>query len=41
MVSFKILNNFNFDGAFINAEEIELIQEFEWYENFYKNKFAR
>ena len=34
MVIFEILNNFNFYGSFINAEEINFIEELERYENF-------
>ena len=35
MVSFEILNNLNFYGAFINSQKVEFIEELEWYENFY------
>ena len=41
MVIFEILNNLNFYGAFINAEEVDFIEELERYENFYENKVAR
>ena len=34
MVIFEILNNLNFYGAFINAAEVDFIEELEWYENF-------
>ena len=34
MVIFEILNDLNFYRAFINAEEIDFIEELEWYENF-------
>ena len=34
MVILEILNNLNFYGAFINAEEVDFIEELEWYENF-------
>ena len=34
MVIFEILNNLNFYGAFINAEEVDFIEELERYENF-------
>ena len=36
MVIFEILNNLNFYGAFINAEEVEVdfIEQFERYESF-------
>ena len=40
MASFEILNNLNFYGAFINAEEVDFIEEL-GFENFYENKFAR
>ena len=38
MISFEILNNLNSYGAFINAEEVDFIEELERYENFYENK---
>ena len=41
MVIFEILSNLNFYGAFINAEEVDFIEELERYENFYENKVAR
>ena len=41
MVSFEILNNLNFYGAFINVEEVDFIGELERYENLYENKFSR
>ena len=34
MVIFEILNNLSFYGAFINAEEVDFIEELEQYENF-------
>ena len=34
MVIFEILNNLNFYGAFINAEEVDFIEELERYKNF-------
>ena len=34
MVIFEILNDLNFYGAFINVEEVDFIEELEWYENF-------
>ena len=34
MVIFEILNNLNFYGAFINAKEVDFIEELERYENF-------
>ena len=34
MVIFEILSNLNFYGAFINAEEVDFIEELERYENF-------
>ena len=34
IVIFEILNNLNFYGAFINAAEVDFIEELEWYENF-------
>ena len=34
MVIFEILNNLNFYGTFINAEEVDFIEELERYENF-------
>ena len=34
MVIFEILNNLNFYGAFINAEEVDFIEELKRYENF-------
>ena len=40
MVIFQILSNLNFYGAFINAGEVDFIEELERYENFYENKFA-
>ena len=36
MVSFEILNSFNFYGAFTNVEEVDFIEELERYENFYQ-----
>ena len=34
MVIFEVLNNLNFYEAFINAAEVDFIEELEWYENF-------
>ena len=41
MVIFEILNNLNFYGVFINAEEVDFIEELERYKSFLENKFAR